>query len=87
MNPGGRAEAFVSQATLYLSGRGRGPCQGEVELAETRRWSCEESERGGKWKERVVGKAAGDERVFIPGWQMRPGQTSLSKDCFLIGHC
>jgi hypothetical protein len=31
------------------------------------------------WKERVVGKAAGDERVFIPGrgsgWQMRPAQT------------
>ena len=36
-------------------------------LAETRRWSCEESKRGKKWKERVVGKAAGDERVFIPG--------------------
>jgi hypothetical protein len=34
---------------------------------------------GGKWKERVVGRAAGDERVFISGrgagWQMKPGQT------------
>jgi hypothetical protein len=25
------------------------------------------SVEGEKWKERVVGKAAGDERVFIPG--------------------
>jgi hypothetical protein len=34
---------------------------------------------GGKWKERVVGKAAGDERVYIPqrgaGWQMKPADT------------
>jgi hypothetical protein len=34
---------------------------------------------GGKWRERVVGKAAGDERVFIPGrgsgWQMKPAHT------------
>jgi hypothetical protein len=33
-----------------------------------------------KWRERVVGKAVGDERIFIPGrgagWQMKPAQTS-----------
>ena len=35
--------------------------------------------KGTKERERVVGKAAGDECVFIPGegpgWQMRPGLT------------
>jgi len=39
----------------------------------------ESEERGGKGRERVVGKAAGDECVFIPdegsGWQMRLGPT------------
>ena len=34
---------------------------------------------GEKWREEVVGKAAGDERVFIAGrgsgWQMKPVQT------------
>jgi hypothetical protein len=55
--------------------------QRKVELAEAlgRRGSYEESGRGGNWRERVVGKAAGDERVFIAGrvsgWQMKPGQT------------
>jgi hypothetical protein len=55
--------------------------QGKVELAETldtagvvrRVW------RGGSRRERAVGKAAGDELVFIPGrgsgWQMKPPQT------------
>jgi hypothetical protein len=35
--------------------------------------------KGTKGSERVIGKAAGDERVFIPGegpgWQMRSGPT------------
>jgi hypothetical protein len=35
--------------------------------------------KGTKGSERVIGKAAGDERVFIPGegpgWQMRLGPT------------
>jgi hypothetical protein len=34
---------------------------------------------GENWRERVVGKAAGDEHVFIAGrgsgWQMKPDQT------------
>jgi len=36
---------------------------------------------GGKWRERVVGKAVGDERVSIPGrgsgWQMKPGSDAI----------
>jgi hypothetical protein len=37
---------------------------------------CIRRVEGGKWRERVVGKAAGDECIFIPGrWQMKPGQT------------
>jgi hypothetical protein len=36
-------------------------------------------ERGSNVRERVVGKAAGDERVFIAGrgsgWQVKPAQT------------
>ena len=33
---------------------------GKMELAEA-------LEMGENWRERIVGKAAGDERVFIPG--------------------
>jgi hypothetical protein len=40
--------------------------QGKVELAEAL-GTTGENGGGKKWRERVVGKAAGDERVFIPG--------------------
>jgi hypothetical protein len=41
--------------------------QGKVELAEALRHDGAGEWRGENWRERVVGKAAGDERVFIPG--------------------
>jgi len=55
--------AFFSQAASYLSVGGKGPAgEGGSSLRlETWWWSYEESE------ERVAGKAAGDERVFITG--------------------
>jgi hypothetical protein len=51
-----------------------------VELGSGLRHEQEGREsRGKKGRERVVGKAAGDECVFIPGegpgWQMRSGAT------------
>jgi hypothetical protein len=52
--------------------------QGKVELAEALGTTGAGEWRGENWRERVVGKAAGDERVFIPGrgsgWQMKPAQ-------------
>ena len=64
---GGHAEAFVSQATSYLSGRRRGSCQGEGELAETRRWSCEESETGEKVEGESCWKSGGG-RTRLYSW-------------------
>jgi hypothetical protein len=61
----------------YLSVEGGG-MQGKVELAEALD-TTGPYEEGENWRERIVGKSAGDERVFIPGrgsgWQMKPGQT------------
>ena len=52
--------------------------QGKVELAEALD-TTGPYEEGENWRERIVGKAAGDERVFIlgrgSGWQMRQAQT------------
>ena len=53
---------------------------GKVELAEALgTMGAARRGRGEIWRERAVGKAAGDEHVFIAGresdWQMKPAQT------------
>jgi hypothetical protein len=57
-----------------------GGMQGKVELAEALGTTgAVRRVEGENWRERVVGKAAGDEHVFIAGresgWQIKPAQT------------
>jgi hypothetical protein len=73
-----------SQAASYLSIE-RGGIQGKVKLAEALGTTgVVEERREENWWERVVGKAAGDEGVFIPGrgsgWQMKPAHGTAKPD-------
>jgi hypothetical protein len=74
-----RTATFFPLAASYRFCVDPGGGREQVELGSGLRHEQEGGESREKRRERVVGKAVGDECVFIlgegPGWQMRPGAT------------